>query len=158
MSWSLTRTDHVRYFAHFSRGEDASSLTAAAPTPPNSSLGEGTLGMIEKWDELWSIERADVVVPLLERWLQLERTRASAGEKQEFLEPLIRRAQRAPAQARGELVMVLLALEPLCRSATSRQQTNTAAEHSHRTLAADPSSWPRSQSTQATIRWSGRPS
>jgi Sigma-70, region 4 len=118
MSWS-TRLDHRRYFSQFGRADDVPARRAAAVTKELDAYGDGTVEIMRYYEELWALDRAEVVVPLLERWQQLDRV-GSPSEKQDFLEPLITKVQRQPAVAQGELIMVLLALESLRRSIASR--------------------------------------
>lgn len=74
-----------------------------------------TRKMIEQYDKVWQLAEADTVVPLIERWWWLERM-GSPEEKQALIEPLIQRVQRSPEDHQGELIFILLALEPLRRS------------------------------------------
>ena len=78
-----------------------------------------TRRMIEQYDEIYKNAHAEVVVPLIDEWSWLERM-GDQQQKQAMLEPLIQRWQRAPRTHEGELVFLLLVLEPIRRSVAGK--------------------------------------
>jgi hypothetical protein len=133
MPWS-TAAQHRRYFSQFGRSYDDGPPPHRGSSTTVPPYGEGTREAIREYEELFMLGHAPVVVPLLERWQYLDRV-ATASEKQEFLEPLIAKTQAHPAIAQGELLMVLLALEPLRRSIAGRFLRSQRVHHGAPTTA-----------------------
>jgi len=77
-----------------------------------------TKALIAKWGALYERPLAETILPLLDRWQELDRT-GTARDKQSFLEPLIERVRRTPNKHRGELVFLLVVLEPIRASVTA---------------------------------------
>ena len=78
-----------------------------------------TRRLIEQYDQIYQLEESNVVVPLIEQWSWLERM-GDNEQKQSLLEPLIQQVQREPGQHRGELIFLLLVLEPIRRAVASK--------------------------------------
>lgn len=98
-----------------------------------------TQALIKQWIELYDLDHSDVVVPLLEKWRELD-SMGGATEKQRFLEPLIARICRASAERPGELIFVLLVCEPTRRSVARKLLAVRGGLDGHET-----SSWHRRQ-------------
>jgi RNA polymerase sigma factor (sigma-70 family) len=107
---------NASYWAQFARGEDG-YLSRPAPAPARrlfEAHDAPTRRMIKQWDELYRLEGADTIVPLIEKWEHLERM-GSREQKQELLEGLIQQIQREPESHAADAVFVLLAVEPIRR-------------------------------------------
>lgn len=119
----MSYNPHSFYWSQFSfratpesysdRSREARSLRDEEPHDAR------TRRLIEQYDEVYKLAEADTVVPLIDRWYWLERM-AGAEEKQNMLEPLIQQVQRSPKEHQGQLLFLLLVLEPLRRTVARR--------------------------------------
>src|SRR5665811_508070 len=108
------------YWSQFSRRTNdpyapPSERMKALDAKRREAADEGLNRMIEQYEELYELKEGDVVVPLLEEWRLLDAMGATE-EKQTLLERLIQQVQRYPADREGELIFILLTLEPIRRS------------------------------------------
>ncbi len=112
------------YWSMFSWGRSDGYLPPAARAEALESVRRlradaAVQSMIQQYEELYQLRKADVVVPLIEEWRYLEAMGATE-KKQLLLESLLPRVQREPAAHEGELIFVLLTLEPIRRSICRR--------------------------------------
>ncbi len=112
------------YWAQFSFRNDSERATAAARTtrqkPSRQDFADAaTRRMIKQYEELYQLRDAEVVVPLIEDWRWLD-AMGHVSAKQDLLERLIQGIQRNPEGTEGDLIFVLLTLEPLRRSICKR--------------------------------------
>ena len=113
----------------------------SAPPPKKTELShqrERSDRLQERYDELFSLEHSEKVVPWLDDWAVLERTSGPA-ERHDYLDRFLRRVQTRPHAHRAELVFLLVIFEPLrlsamhaLRAATISEPTDLGAIPRHR--------------------------
>jgi hypothetical protein len=124
----LTEVDYARWRRDARAQERAllepgrSAEPAAAGASDRESEGRArerqTEVLIAKWGALYEKDSAQTILPLLDRWHELDRI-GSASDKQKWLEPLIQSYRRAPDTHRGELIFLLVIFEPIRASVTA---------------------------------------
>lgn len=73
-----------------------------------------TKRLMRLYDEMYRLQQADKVVPLLEDWKWRDRME-TAAEKQRYLEPMLARVRKDPERHQGEFVFLLLVFESVRR-------------------------------------------
>lgn len=117
---------------HLAEEARRASATADDDTPPpkptkQSRKREGAERLRDRYDRLFTLEHSAKVVPWLDAWLHLERT-VGAQERHDFLEPIIRRAQREPQHHLAEIVFLLVVFGPVRGSAVKALRDATFVE------------------------------